>query len=51
MGVLQRERGSALKVYTLTEQGRALASLSETCPSPKNFVLRQTVGAGEAAAK
>ena len=31
--------------------GRALASLVETCPPPKNIALRQTVGAGEAAAK
>lgn len=31
--------------------GRALASLTETCPPPKNIALRQTVGAGEAAAK
>jgi hypothetical protein len=31
--------------------GRALASLNETCPPPKNIALRQTVGAGEAAAK
>jgi hypothetical protein len=31
--------------------GRALASLVETCPPPKNVALRQTVGAGEALAK
>jgi len=31
--------------------GRALASLTETCPPPKNIALRQTVGAGEAVAK
>jgi hypothetical protein len=31
--------------------GGALASLTETCPPPKNIALRQTVGAGEAAAK
>jgi hypothetical protein len=30
---------------------RALASLVETCPSPRNIALRQTVGAGEAIAK
>jgi hypothetical protein len=29
----------------------ALASLAETCPTPKNMVLRQTVGANESAAK
>jgi hypothetical protein len=29
----------------------ALASLAETCPTPKNMVLRQTVGAHESAAK
>jgi hypothetical protein len=31
--------------------GRALASLTETCPPPKNIALRQTVGAGESVAK
>jgi hypothetical protein len=31
--------------------GRALASLTETCPPPKSIALRQAVGAGEAAAK
>ena len=31
--------------------GRALASLTETCPTPKNIARRQTVGAGEAVAK
>jgi hypothetical protein len=29
----------------------ALASLADTCPTPKNVVLRQTVGAQESAAK
>ena len=29
----------------------ALASLADTCPTPKNMVLRQTVGAQESAAK
>jgi hypothetical protein len=29
----------------------ALASLAETCPTPNNMVLRQTVGANESAAK
>lgn len=29
----------------------ALASLAETCPAPKNMVLRQTFGANESAAK